>query len=288
MSPRANQLIEAGLWLKMSGDVEGARRLFEQALRLDPESARARELLGQSPGEPEPVPEELRDVPKTNTDLFTVPLPRLFPDEPPPPASVPEDWWAPSELAAQVPAVASGFTTTEGVAIAPTSSSTAVWPAPAEADFGGIQSDEFNLALDWAPSPAIERTPTPLRAAPSPEQREPPGPRGSGTMAPERKERTPGPQGGVGAGPLQSPGALERQEWTPGPPGAVGAAAPVSVMETAEILPSAKESAAMPLRISKGWPKDSRPGTSSKVMMKRLESAKSFWNTRNIFLSSHE
>jgi hypothetical protein len=252
VSPRANQLIEAGLWLKMSGDVEGARRLFEQALRLDPESARARELLGQSPGEPEPVPEELRDVPKTNTDLFTVPLPRLFPDEPPPPASVPEDWWAPSELAAQVPAVASGFTTTEGVAIAPTSGSTAVWPAPAEADFGGIQSDEFNLALDWAPSPAIERTPTPLRTAPSPEQREPtPGPRGSGTMAPERKERTPGPQGGVGAGPLQSPGALERQEWTPGPPGAVGAAAlPSAASEQRERTPGSQGVVAVPLLAS--------------------------------------
>jgi hypothetical protein len=247
VSPRANQLIEAGLWLKMSGDVEGARRLFEQALRLDPESARARELLGQSPGEPEPVPEELRDVPKTNTDLFTVPLPRLFPDEPPPPASVPEDWWAPSELAAQVPAVASGFTTTEGVAIAPTSGSTAVWPAPAEADFGGIQADEFNLALDWAPSPAIERTPTPLRAAPSPEQREPtPGPRGSGTMAPERKERTPGSQGVV-AVPLLASEASERRERTPTPRGGIGALSPPSldVPEPRERTPGPRGSVAI-------------------------------------------
>ena len=58
MSARANQLVEAGLWLKMSGDLQGARRLFEQALKLDPDSIRARELLGHSvPGsEAVPVP----------------------------------------------------------------------------------------------------------------------------------------------------------------------------------------------------------------------------------------
>jgi hypothetical protein len=221
MSSRSTQLIEAGLWLKMSGDVEGARRLFEQALRLDPESARARELLGQqAPGEPETVPEELRGVPKSNTDLFTVPLPRLFSDEPPPPASVPEDWWAPAESAPPVPAAASGFMTTEGVVIAPTTGSTAVWPAPAEADFGAVRADEFNLTLDWAPSPAIERTPTPLRAAPAPERRErTPGPR-AGIVVPERKERTPGPQGAV---PLPSSGASGRREQTPGPRGGIAA-----------------------------------------------------------------
>ncbi|HZJ55506.1 MAG TPA: tetratricopeptide repeat protein, partial [Myxococcaceae bacterium] len=91
MSARANQLLEAGLWLKMSGDLEGARRLFEQALKLDPDSIRARELLGQSVPEAEAVPEELRDVPVTRSDLFSVPLPRLFQDEPP--ASIPEEWW---------------------------------------------------------------------------------------------------------------------------------------------------------------------------------------------------
>ena len=93
MSARANQLVEAGLWLQMSGDLDGARRLFEQALKLDPDSIRARELLGQSVGEAEAMPEELRDVPITRSDLFSVPLPRLFQDEPAAPASVPEDWW---------------------------------------------------------------------------------------------------------------------------------------------------------------------------------------------------
>ncbi len=42
---RASQLVEAGLWLRLSGDHEGARRLFEQALKLDPSNARARQLL---------------------------------------------------------------------------------------------------------------------------------------------------------------------------------------------------------------------------------------------------
>jgi hypothetical protein len=42
---RADQLVEAGLWLKLSGDTDGARRLFEQALRLDPGNARAKQLL---------------------------------------------------------------------------------------------------------------------------------------------------------------------------------------------------------------------------------------------------
>ncbi|MFP2908430.1 hypothetical protein ACLESD_25925 [Pyxidicoccus sp. 3LFB2] len=42
---RANQLIEAGLWLRLSGDARGALRLFERALELDPGNARAREYL---------------------------------------------------------------------------------------------------------------------------------------------------------------------------------------------------------------------------------------------------
>jgi hypothetical protein len=42
---RAAQLVEAGLWLKLSGDGEGARKLFEQALRLDPQNAKARQLI---------------------------------------------------------------------------------------------------------------------------------------------------------------------------------------------------------------------------------------------------
>jgi tetratricopeptide (TPR) repeat protein len=103
---RAIQLVEAGLWLRMSGDMEGARRLFEQALRLDPGCARARELLGTQPAAAEALPEELQHVPNSTTNLFAVPLPRLFPDEvkEPPEAStdpfmpLPPEGGAPSPL----------------------------------------------------------------------------------------------------------------------------------------------------------------------------------------------
>ena len=44
---RAAQLVEAGMWLRLSGDTDGARRLFEQALKLDPGNARAREMLAR-------------------------------------------------------------------------------------------------------------------------------------------------------------------------------------------------------------------------------------------------
>ncbi|NVJ16364.1 tetratricopeptide repeat protein [Myxococcus sp. AM010] len=51
-SQRANQLIEAGLWLRLSGDVQGAQRLFERALELDPTNTRAREYLAAAAGAP--------------------------------------------------------------------------------------------------------------------------------------------------------------------------------------------------------------------------------------------
>jgi hypothetical protein len=45
---RANQLIEAGLWLRLGGDDEGARRLFMRALSHDPTNRRAKEWLTKS------------------------------------------------------------------------------------------------------------------------------------------------------------------------------------------------------------------------------------------------
>ena len=42
---RANQLIEAGLWLHLSGNAEGARNLFQRALSVDPANRRAQEWL---------------------------------------------------------------------------------------------------------------------------------------------------------------------------------------------------------------------------------------------------
>ena len=151
MSARANQLLEAGLWLKMSGDLDGARRLFEQALKLDPESIRARELLGHALPESEAVPKELRDVPVSRTDLFSVPLPRLFQDEPAAPASIPEEWWnaPPSD----------GMGNTARFFVRP--------PAAAprsdfEGDDMGESGDDFGLELS-------EGTPAPLsRSGPKP------------------------------------------------------------------------------------------------------------------------
>src|SRR5258708_16453827 len=35
-NPRANQLVEAGLWLRLSGDLVRAKRLFSRALRIAP------------------------------------------------------------------------------------------------------------------------------------------------------------------------------------------------------------------------------------------------------------
>jgi hypothetical protein len=54
---RANQLIEAGLWLHLGGDAAGARSLFVRALSHDPDNHRAREWLtkGEGPRTAAPV-----------------------------------------------------------------------------------------------------------------------------------------------------------------------------------------------------------------------------------------
>ena len=82
-SDRAKQLVEAGLWLRLSGDGEGAARLFEQALRVDPSNAKAREYLARD----QPVSPIAEDKPES--------LPARPPQanpfvrrDPPPPAPV--------------------------------------------------------------------------------------------------------------------------------------------------------------------------------------------------------
>lgn len=74
-SQRASQLVEAGLWLRLSGDHDGARRLFEQALKLDPDNARAKQLLdAQAPGTAKPeAPSAKKDfvLPELDTDSRT-------------------------------------------------------------------------------------------------------------------------------------------------------------------------------------------------------------------------
>jgi hypothetical protein len=53
---RANQLIEAGLWLHLGGDAVGARSLFVRALSHDPGNRRAREWLTKGEGARASVP----------------------------------------------------------------------------------------------------------------------------------------------------------------------------------------------------------------------------------------
>lgn len=78
---RTEQLIEAALWLRLSGDVEGARRLLEQALKLDPTNARAQEQLRETH---QPAPH----VPRTITNPFI----RVDPLAPAAPPALLEDW----------------------------------------------------------------------------------------------------------------------------------------------------------------------------------------------------
>lgn len=55
---RAKQLIEAGIWLKLSGDRAGAINLFERALSLDPSNDKARQLLEGLRNGASPQPEK--------------------------------------------------------------------------------------------------------------------------------------------------------------------------------------------------------------------------------------
>ncbi len=82
---RAAQLVEAGIWLKLSGDREGARKLFERALKLDPGNEKATQLLAGAsvPIEvepPAPPPTEPL-VPPVRKSL--TPAPGTNPFEPP-------------------------------------------------------------------------------------------------------------------------------------------------------------------------------------------------------------
>jgi hypothetical protein len=85
---RAAQLVEAGVWLRLSGDQEGARKLFEQALRFDPQNARARQLLKESgAGTPKAAPMV------QNAFMIPTPMPANF---------VPSGWEAKSGPVQQV------------------------------------------------------------------------------------------------------------------------------------------------------------------------------------------
>jgi hypothetical protein len=59
MSPqRSAALVEAGVFLQLSGDADGAKVLFRQALTLDPTNAKAKVLLGEpTPPAPTALPQ---------------------------------------------------------------------------------------------------------------------------------------------------------------------------------------------------------------------------------------
>lgn len=59
---RAAALVDAGVFLQLSGDVAGAKELFRQALALDPANAKAKVLLGDS----------LNDEPPSDQNVATV------------------------------------------------------------------------------------------------------------------------------------------------------------------------------------------------------------------------
>lgn len=121
---RAAQLVEAGIWLKLSGDREGASKLFERALKLDPGNEKAAELLGGAPvpgeGEVEAVAESR---PRRNSP---VPVPGAHPFErsadplpgdrdrelaagvvktPTPPPSIDSDWGRLTGAVTPVPSI---------------------------------------------------------------------------------------------------------------------------------------------------------------------------------------
>ncbi len=62
---RAVQLVEAAVWLRLSGDDEGARKLFERALKLDPDNEQALKHLR---GEELPPPEDPPMLPPPDLD----------------------------------------------------------------------------------------------------------------------------------------------------------------------------------------------------------------------------
>lgn len=59
---RAAALVDAGVFLQLSGDVAGAKELFRQALALDPANEKAKVLLGDS----------LNDEPPSDQNVATV------------------------------------------------------------------------------------------------------------------------------------------------------------------------------------------------------------------------
>jgi len=76
---RAVQLVEAAVWLEATGDLTGARKLYEQALKLDPENTRAQQALER---------DEARAAPRAGPPTPAAPMKAVPAPPPPPPAPV--------------------------------------------------------------------------------------------------------------------------------------------------------------------------------------------------------
>ncbi len=188
----------------MSGDLDGARRLFEQALRLDPACERARELLGTKPAD-EALPEELQHVPSSATNLFAVPLPRLFPEPTVERPEAPTDPFIPLAMVPPLPPMK------ELPAAAPPAAAPRAWtPLPVQPPLVPAPQGTPTEA------PAITLPPTPV---PLPGRR-----RGSAG-------KTPPPQPSVPVAPVETP--------SPAPPAARGTPLP-SAAPSAPRQPSKK------------------------------------------------
>lgn len=118
---RAKQMVETATWLRMNGDPEGARRLLQQALQLDPDNGAARALLASFPaagprgGAPAPLPPLERSTPTPLPQSPSIPplpavpsmAPRPGTPTPPPArvASAREPWPQPAAPSAPRPPV---------------------------------------------------------------------------------------------------------------------------------------------------------------------------------------
>jgi tetratricopeptide (TPR) repeat protein len=83
-SQRAAQLVEAGVWLQAKGDVDGAQRLFEEALKLDPSNLRASQALARLAGGPAPAPAPGALIPESPSEPPQPPVAPLIPPAIPP------------------------------------------------------------------------------------------------------------------------------------------------------------------------------------------------------------
>ncbi len=217
----------------MSGDLEGARRLFEQALRLDPECERARELLGTKPAAAEALPEELQNVPSSNTNLFAVPLPRLFPETASEAPEAPTDPFIPLSMVAPLsPSYGTGPPPAVRPLVAPPSAAsvTPAWGTPRPGPAPRGPSMPGTPPPGPAPrAPASRGTPLPGPA--------PRGPSAGGTPLPGFAPRGPS---GPGAPPPTAAPSASLAGWTlpaPPPSAARAGAAPVPLPEPAQRTP---------------------------------------------------